>query len=202
MRNRAAIWFPVLIFLAGCFTADVTVKNDGSGVIKLSYDPITKTTEETEKKTLTAPGITVESMTLGEKDGADGKKIANVDATLAVADLTKINAAARFKKFNVKIEDAGEGQKRIEAVVTTAKSTKNWTRTDPCTIRVNLPGEVVETSATKEGASTVVWKFSSKEYFTEGELKMTAVYKVAAAAAPAAPQAGEATGDAKEAPKE
>lgn len=182
MRNRATVWLPVLIFVAGCFTADVTVKNDGSATIKMSYDPIAKTTEETEKKALSGPGITVESLTLGEKAGPDGKKAANVDATLAVADITKINGASRFKKFNVKIEDAGEGQKRIEAVIKTPKTAKGWTRTDSCTIRVNLPGEVVETSATKEGTSTVVWKFPSSEYFKEGELKMTAVYKVAAAA--------------------
>jgi hypothetical protein len=195
MRHRAAAWFPILIFLAGCFTADVTVKNDGSGTIKMSYDPVVKTTEETERKSLTAPGITVESLTIGQKNGPDGKPAVNVETTLAVADLTKINSAARFKNFNVKIEDAGEGQKRVEAVIKNAKSAKNWTRTDPCTIRLNLPGEVVETSATKEGTSTVVWKFSSAEYFKQGELKMTAVYKVAAAAA-----AGEAKDTAAEAP--
>jgi hypothetical protein len=188
MRTRAAGWLAVLIFLAGCFTADVTVKSDGSGVIKVSYDAVVKTTEESERRALAGPGITIESLAVQEKAGAEGKATSMVDATLAVADITKVNAAARFRKFDVKIADAGEGKKRLEATIKNLKTAQNWTRTDPCTIRVHLPGEVVETSATKQGTGTVVWTFPSTDYFKEGEVKMTAVYKVAGAAPAAAAQ--------------
>jgi hypothetical protein len=191
MRTRAAGWLAVLIVLAGCFTADVTVKSDGSGVIKLSYDPVVKTTEEAERKALAGEGITIESLALEQKTGADGKATSMVQTTLAVADITKVNAAARFKKFDVKIADAGEGKKRFEATIKNPKTTQNWTRTDPCTIRVHLPGEVVETSATKQGTDTVVWTFPSVDYFKEGDVKMTAVYKVAGDAPAAAQPAGE-----------
>jgi hypothetical protein len=191
MRTRAAGWLTVLIVLAGCFTADVTVKNDGSGVIKLSYDPVVKTTEETERKALGGPGITIESLALEQKTGADGKATSMVQTTLAVADITKVSAAARFKKFDVKIADAGEGKKRIEATIKNPKTNQNWTRTDPCTIRVHLPGDVVETSATKQGTDTVVWTFPAVDFFKEGEVKMTAVYKVTGATPAAAQPAGE-----------
>jgi hypothetical protein len=191
MRTRAAGWLAVLIFLAGCFTADVTIKSDGSGVIKVNYDAVVKTTAESERKALAGTGITIDTLTLEEKTGPDGKATSIVEAALAVADITKVNAAARFRKFDVKIADAGEGKKRLEATIKNPKTAQNWTRTDPCTIRVHLPGEVVETSATKQGTDTVVWTFPSTDYFKEGELKMTAVYTVAAAAPAAAQPAGD-----------
>jgi hypothetical protein len=191
MRTRAAGWLAVLIFLAGCFTADVTVKSDGSGVIKVNYDAVVKTTEESERKALAGPGLTIESIAVQEKTGAEGKATSMVEATLAVADITKVSAAARFRKFDVKIVDAGEGTKRLEATIKNPKQAQHWTRTDPCTIRVHLPGEVVETSAAKQGTDSVIWAFSSADYFKQGELKMTAVYKVAAAAPAAAQPAGE-----------
>ncbi len=191
MRTRAAGWLAILIFLAGCFTADVTVKSDGSGVIKVNYDAVVKTTEESERKALAGSGITIESLTLEEKTGAEGRATSIVQAALAVADITKVSAAARFRKFDVKIVDAGEGTKRLEATIKNPKQAQHWTRTDPCTIRVHLPGEVVETSAAKQGTDTVVWAFPSTDYFKEGEIKMTAVYKVAGAAPVAAQPKGE-----------
>ena len=182
MRRGVIALVSMIALLAGCFTADVTLNDDGSGTVALDLDPVVKTTEKAERGALTASGITVQELKIEQSKTpaqvpSSGQR---VKAKVAFKDVTKLNQAKRFAWLQVKVSDAGEGKKRVEATIKTPKTNPNWKRTDPCTIRVHLPGDVVETSALKEG-NTVVWTFPSKQYFTKGDKNMTAVYKTAAA---------------------
>jgi hypothetical protein len=181
MRFRVPAYLAAIVFLAGCFTAEVKLNADGSGTMVLDYDPLITTTEKGQRKRLTGPGITIEDLKLTSPEGTPGKT--KVSTRLSFKDATKLSAAPHFSKLKVEIEDAGADQKRVKATLVTMRSTREWPFKDTCTIRVQLPGDLVETSAKAEG-NTVVWSFPSADYFKKGTLEMTAVYKVAAAAPP------------------
>lgn len=171
----------LVVVLGGCFTADVTLNPNGSGTMKVTYLPMWSTTEALERKALQGPGVTVHEVKLGELSaGPGGIKIpASVDARVDFASVAELAGVERLMRFQVELADAAENTKRLTVSVKTDKPQKALPFEQPATIRIRLPGDVIESSATVEGR-TVVWTFSTADYFGKPGLKMTATYKVAA----------------------
>lgn len=187
--RRSLICGPVwlvglVVVLGGCFTADVTLNADGSGTMQVKYDPMWPTTEPRERAAFQGPGLTVQEIKFGElRAGPQGMKVpAWVDAKVAFASVAELGQAQRLWRFQVELADAGEGLKRLTVAVKTKERKEGIPAEGEATLRVNLPGDVVESSTTIEGR-TVVWKFPTKDFFTTPGLKMTATYKVPASAA-------------------
>ncbi len=182
----------LVIVLGGCFTADVTLNADGSGTLQVKYDPMWPTTEQRERAAFQGPGLTVQEVKLGEpRAGRQWRKVpAWVEVKLAFASVADLAKAEQLWRFQIESADAGVGQKRLTvAVKTEAPPEGEISVKGDATLRVHLPGDVVESSAKVEGR-TVVWTFPTKDYFTKPGLQMTATYKVPATAA--APGAGAA----------
>jgi len=168
------------IFAAGCLTADVNVKGDGSGTVSLEY-LLPKTTEEHARKLLTAPGVTIKSLEV-KTMGEPAKSWQKIVATLEMSDLTKVGTVPLFKLFGTQLTlaDAEGGKKRFEALVKHTGNLKKPAQATNNTIRVTFPGPVAESSA-QISDSTVTWKFSSAEYLSKPEMKLTALYATAPA---------------------
>ena len=200
----AHVWHPwhvarvglaaLLVVLGGCFTAEVTLNADGSGVMQVKYDPMWPTTEQRERGGFQGPGLTLQEIKLGElRAGPQGMKMpSSVEAKVAFASVADLNKAQRLWRFQLELADAGEAQRRLTVAVKTKEPREGVAAEGDATLRVNLPGDVVASSATIEGRS-VVWKFPTKDFFSKPGLKMTVTYKVPPGTAPtAAPAAGSA----------
>jgi hypothetical protein len=173
----------LLVALGGCFTADVTLNADGSGTMDVTYDPMWPTSERRERQAFLGPGMTVKEITLGEmRDGAGGTTVPkSVTARVAFASVKELAQVERMSRFQIDVADAGEGTKRVTVAVKTKQAQQNIPAAGEATVRLRLPGDIVESSATVEGR-TVVWKFPSADYFGKPGLKMTVTYKVPAGA--------------------
>ncbi len=164
----------LVVVVGGCFTADVTLNADGSGTMQVKYDPMWPTTEQRERATFQGPGLTVQELKLGElRPGHQGMKTpAWVEAKVAFASIADLGKAQRLWRFQLALTDAGAGQKRLTAAIKTKEPKEGIPVEGDATVRVHLPGDVVESSATVEGR-TVVWTFPTKDFFTKPGLQMT-----------------------------
>jgi len=179
------------VLAAGCLTADVRVKGDGSGTIALEY-LIPDISEVHARNLVTAPGVTIKSLEVKEVKTAEGGAAPwhKTVATLEVSDLRKLGSVPLFRLFGtqVTIADAEGGRKRMQLLVRHAGKPAEPQQETGNTIRLHFPGPVVESSA-QIVDSTVTWKFPSSEYYSKPELKLTALYAVAPAGQ-AEPEAG------------
>jgi hypothetical protein len=195
-RVRAVLLVGLVLALGGCFTADVTLNADGSGTLQVKYDPMWPTTEQRERAAFQGSGLTVQEIKLGEirAAGPQGIKVpAWVEAKVAFTSVAALAQAQRLWRFQLELADAGEGLKRLTVALKAKESREALPAEGDATLRVNLPGDVVESSAKIEGRS-VVWKFPTKDFFTKPGLKMTATYKVPAGASGGAGTAAPAAG--------
>jgi hypothetical protein len=178
----------LVVVLGGCFTADVTLNADGSGTMQVKYDPMWPTTEQRERATFQGPGLTLQELKLGElRTGPQGMKApAYVEAKVAFNSVAELGKAQRLWRFKLDLTDAGAGQKKLTVAVKTKKPKEAVPVEGDAILRVNFPGDVVESSAKIEGR-TVVWAFPTKDFFTKPGLQMTAIYKVPATAAAPGP---------------
>lgn len=200
MRHAARLLLvPVLVFASGCITADVKIEADGSGTLEATFDPILPTDEAKERSAFQAPGVTVQEVTLGElRTGIAGQKVPeSIRVRASFTDVTKLPQAPRLARYGVEISDAGEGMKLLRVTLKPQSQGKGFDHPKPVTIRIQLPGDVVESSAKIEGR-TVVWTFPAPSYIGPETMKLEAKYKVAAA--PAAGTGSAPTGAKLDAP--
>jgi hypothetical protein len=184
MRVASVAGLLLLFLCTGCFTADVTITADGSGTMNVTYDPVWPTNERRERTTFGGPGVSVETLTLGEmRTGAAGAQTpSSVTARVKFESLEKLGAVEKLRWFKVSLADAGEGKRTLTVEILKADKPLGpiLAGKPPAKIRVNLPGEVTESSAKIDGTA-VEWTVPAKELFA-APLKMTATYKLAAAA--------------------
>lgn len=182
-----------LVVLAGCLTADATLKADGSGVIEITYDPILPTTKERARAGFTAPGVTVQEIEVKElrPGSGEGSVQQRVRTRLAFEDVGKLGQVEKLRRFAIDLTDAEHDTKRLTIAVRKGpgdpakKSAGRFTHKEAVTIRIQCPGEVLASSAKVEG-NTVLWTFPAADLFPTAEIKMTATYKLPAEkAAPA-----------------
>jgi hypothetical protein len=136
-------------WVTGCITIDGTLRADGTGTLSLSYIAPPGSTETSLRELLTAPGITITSLTLG----TDRK----VSATLGVDDLAAIGKTALFR--NVTVSKTAEGEDEVLTIKTQHQPKTLSDRSIPGPkIGITLPGKVIEANekATVDG-SHVEW---------------------------------------------
>jgi hypothetical protein len=164
--------------IGGCLTADGTLERDGTGTLALSFQVPEGSNEASVRGLLTAPGVTVESLTLA----ADRA----VSAKLKVADVAAISKMLLLK--NVTVTDAAEGDARVLTIKATNPDRAEKDKTLPGPkVRLTLPGKVLEASAPgKTDGNKVEWSFTLAEWFEQKTQTLRARYHAATEGAPAA----------------
>jgi hypothetical protein len=165
----------LLSLVAGCLTVDGTLRADGTGTISLSYIAPPGATEASQRALLTAPGITVQSLTLG----ADRK----FSAVLGVDDVAAIGKTPLFRAVTVTKAAQGDDQILTIKVVGQVRSVKDKSIAGP-KIGITLPGKVAEANegATVDGAH-VAWSFTLADWLSRATWELTARYHPAAVGA-------------------
>ena len=165
----------LLSLAAGCLTVDGTLRADGTGTLSLSYIAPPGATEASQRGLLTAPGITIQSLTLG----ADRK----FSAVLGVDDVAAIGKTPLFRAVTVTKTAQGDDQVLTIKVIGQPKPVKDKSLAGP-KIGITLPGKVVEANegATVDGAH-VAWSFTLADWLARASWELTARYHPAAAGA-------------------
>lgn len=158
----------LVAWVAGCITIDGTLRADGTGTLSLSYIAPPGSTETSLRELLTAPGITITSLTLG----TDRK----FSATLGVDDLAAIGKTPLFR--NVTVTTATEGDDRILRIkmMNQPKTLQDKSIPGP-KIGITLPGAVTEANehATVAG-SHVEWSITLADWVVRPTWELTARY--------------------------
>src|SRR5262245_4891029 len=154
-RRVAPLCLAVLIAgLSGCLTAEGTLDRDGTGALTLAYKVPAGMTEAAVRALLEAPGVTVESISLG----ADRM----VTAKLKVTDLAGISKTKLLKDATVTHSAQGDDKTLTIAYTNPpGRGTADKNLPGP-KIKITLPGPVTE--ANEKGVidgSTVTWSVAS-----------------------------------------
>jgi hypothetical protein len=182
MRAPLGTLLLVVGLLGGCLTADVKLKPDGSGTIEVQFDPVLPTTAAQERELFQGPGVTVETVEVGdEKIGVTGTaKPEWIRVRAAFKDVMKLTTVRRLERFKATLADAGDGKKRLAVSVVSQTHGRGFQHKDPVVIRVHLPGDVVESSAPAEGR-VVTWSFPATDFVAGTAPTLQVTYKVSAA---------------------
>lgn len=156
------------LLLSGCFQVHAKLNKLGGALIAINYPLPKNSTLEKEKKKFESAATSVKSAKLSGK---------RVQISLATKDITKISAARAFKRVSVTRSKLEEGRHRLTVTITNAKPLQVKSK-DLGVIKLMLPGEVLETTATREGSSQVVWKMPIADYFGKPKLEMSVTYAV------------------------
>lgn len=167
MLSRSALAMLVAC-AAGCITVDGTLRADGTGTLSLSYTAPPGSTETSLRGLLTAPGITIQSLTLG----ADRK----FSAAIAVDDLAAIGKTPLFRAVTVTRAAQGDDQVLTIKMVNQPKTLRDKTIPGP-KIGITFPGKVLDANenATVDGAH-VQWSFTLADWLSRGTWELTARY--------------------------
>lgn len=171
--------------LAGCLTADGTLRADGTGKLTLTYKAAEAVTEASQRALMQAPGITIDSVSIKDR---------TVSAALSVSDLAGIGKMPLLN--NVVVTRAVEGDAGVLTIAVKNKqgqAPRDKSTPGP-TIRLTLPGKVLE--ASEDGVvdgSTVRWSFPLANWLARLDWKLTVRYQTTkdAPADPPAPKAGK-----------
>jgi hypothetical protein len=184
-----------LATLSACVTVEGTLKADGSGTLEIVYPVMPTTTERLEKRRLTSPQITLDSLSIKEDGMATAK--------LSFDDPAKLTTADMFR--TVKIDRHREGgEERLTITLTNAfnKEVKEEGKPGP-KFTFHLPGKVLEANrnATIDG-STVSWHFTLAEFVNQKTVDLMMRYQVPSTgdAAPAGAASKPAAGDKEPSP--
>jgi hypothetical protein len=154
-RRVAPLCLAVLVAGAsGCLTAEGTLDPDGTGTVTIAYKVPAGMTEAAVRALLEAPGVTVESVSLGADRMASAK--------LKVTDLAGISKTKLLKDATVTQSAQGD-DKTLTITFTNAPGRGAADKSLPGPkIKITLPGPVAEANekAVVEG-STVTWTFPS-----------------------------------------
>jgi len=184
-----------LVALSACVTVEGTLKADGSGTLQITYPVMPTTTERLERRRLTSPQVTLDSLTIGQ----DGTATAKV----SFDDPQKLKTVDMFR--SVGIERHREGTEETLTITLTNvinKEMKEEGKPGP-KLTFHLPGKVLEANrnATVDG-DTATWSFKLAEYVNQKTVDLKARYQVPAAAegAPSGAAKKPAGGDKEPAP--
>ncbi len=156
------------LLLSGCFQVHAKLNKLGGALIAINYPLPKNSTLEKEKKKFKSPATSVKSAKLSGK---------RVQISLATKDITKISAAQAFKRVSVTRSKLEEGRQRLTVSITNTKPLQ-VKRNDLGVIKLTLPGQVLDTTATREVSSQVVWKIPIVDYFGKPKLEMSVTYAV------------------------
>jgi hypothetical protein len=156
-RRLAGMLVLLALPLSGCLTADGVLKADGTATLTLTYAAPKGSTEAMQREQLKAPGITIESLSIGE----DRK----VTAALRVTDLGGIGKMPLLKGTTVATGTEGDDKTLTIATLVKPLPRKPDESVPGPSIHVTVPGKIVE--ATKPGVvdgSSVKWAFSLRDW--------------------------------------
>jgi hypothetical protein len=180
-HTTAALLVSVLaVAAAGCLTADGTMQRDGTGTLALSFKAPPGANEAAVREMLTAPGVTVESLSLSGDQ--------TVSATLKVSDPAGIGKTKLLK--DVTVTKASEGED--ETLTIAGKNPSGRTLKDKSLpgpkVKLTLPGTAIEAN---EGGvvsgNTVAWSFTLVDWLSRPDWQLRVRYRPAGATTTTSP---------------
>ena len=180
----------VLAALSACVTVEGTLKADGSGTLEIVYPVMPTTTERIEKRRLSSPQVTLDSLTIKEDGMATAK--------LSFDDPAKLTTVDMFRTIRIdRHREGGEEQTTITFTNAISKEMKDEGKPGP-KFTFHVPGKVLEANrnATIDG-NTVSWRFGLAEFVNQKTVDLKMRYQVPSTgeAAPPAPAGKPAGGD-------
>jgi hypothetical protein len=192
MQWRTLLTVLLVLPLAACLEADLTLRSDGSVAGTISWTATAGLPEQAARTLLTNTDVTIKKVELKDtetppaKAGGTPTKARRVTAEIeakSVAALTGIplmkglavtaalgNPDAGKRTLTVRVANPGDRLGRIA-------ETDN-------TVRLHLPGAVAETSAKADG-NDVTWSIPSSEYRAKPAVELSVVFAAEAAPSPA-----------------
>jgi hypothetical protein len=151
------------------FTANLKIRENGVGKMTLVYPAASVTTLEIEKRRYDS-----------DTTRATGLRIDHGFARVRVAfqDVNRLSEAPEFRNATFRIEPGSDGRSRLHALVRAALA-GGVVSDGLATIRVTLPGPVLESNAGQTGGAQARWAVPITRYFTEG-IELEATYRSAA----------------------
>jgi len=169
----------VAVCSVGCITVDGTLEADGSANVSLSYTVPPGTTEVSQRYVLTAPGVTIQSLTVAPDHV--------VSVRLHLDDPSALSKTNLFK--DVKISRRTEGANGVLAIeITTINKPVDNKKLPGPQITITLPGKVLE--ASEHGAvdgARVHWGFTLADFLARKTWNLWTRYEAPAAPSGAAP---------------
>jgi hypothetical protein len=179
MSNRVrtiAALFPLLVAASGCLFQG-TVDAKGGAELKMHYrlDPNAKI--DKVGADLQSKDVKLVSKSLDSEH--------YVDATLQMADVTKLPTTAFFKATTVKLADGSEkGTKTLTVKYMNPKPMDKIPSTlldyygKDVQVVLNLPGNVVKSNATEVKGSSATWTLDTNKFFAAKETLFEVTYKL------------------------
>lgn len=157
----------MLSLFAFFFTANLKFKEDGSGKLALVYPAAKVTTVDIEQRrfestTTHATGLRIES-------GAARVRV-------AFSDVTRLAQAPEFQNTSVELKPGPDGTETFRATLRAAL-VGNVLSDRMATVRVTLPGEVVDSNAQSASGSSAMWSAPITRYFSGEGIEISATYR-------------------------
>ena len=176
--------------LTGCITADGVLRADGTATLTLTYAASPGESEAAQRARLTAPGITLDSLSIAPDR--------TVTAALRVTDLAAIGKTALLKDARVTTSTEGEVTTLTIAVTVRPPPQAPDESLPGPSIRITVPGAILD--ATEQGVvdgASVQWAFRLRAWLARPDWRLGVRYRPAPAPAPAPATPGGAPGTAK-----
>ncbi len=160
--NLIASWL-----FAFFFTSTIHVRGDGSGKMTVVYPAAVTTTQDIERRRF-------ESAT----SHTTGLKIAGGRARVRVAfgDVNRLAEAPEFANSTIALERGTEGGGRFRALL--RATVLGDVKSDAAaTVRLSLPGVIVQSNGGVGQGKTAVWSAPIKEYFSVAGMRLEATYQ-------------------------
>jgi hypothetical protein len=183
LPRAAGLLLGAMLLAAGCVTADGTILQDGGATLTVSFPTVaTADNDQAARALVSSPDVIVESVKITEaKAGEPGPRRAT--ARVTTKDVTKLANLPLLRIYGTTItRDAkadGGGTITVKLKNPSPKSPDDpevaRRMKEQVRVTVNLPGPVVETSATKKN-ETVEWTFPAGEFTVGKKLELSATY--------------------------
>src|SRR5262249_44102332 len=160
---RTGLPMAILVAVTGCVSVDATLEPDGSGTIGMTYHLPPNATEADERTRFSSDHVKLKSLAFRQDGTADVK--------VHVDDATKPSTAPAFRDTVITREQEGKDEiLKLHVINRNPAELKDETK-EGLTIRISLPGKVVEANegATASG-NTVTWRFSFASYMRRASI--------------------------------
>jgi hypothetical protein len=172
LTNIAAALVTMAV-LSGCLM-EATIDQNGGGTMTVKYRLATAEQFAAAKQRLQSPQVTVVNAAI------DADKWATFD--IKFADVTQLSTAPFFEKTKITLADGEGGTKTLTVKYVNPSHAKLPADLiayfgNTVTISLHLPGEVVQSNATKTTGTSAQWTYTLADFSGLPQLDLSVSYK-------------------------